>query len=93
MQCEKCGKEYETSGYCQCEPVTIYTPLEIKPIVNYGWVCPLCDKVWSPYVQGCICHEQKLPYVTTVTSGKTSATVVLGDDEPLKTIGVSLYKD
>ncbi len=25
--------------------------------VRYGWICPRCKKVWSPYIESCDCNE------------------------------------
>ena len=32
--------------------------MHVIPGAQLGWQCPLCKRVWSPYVQYCDCHKQ-----------------------------------
>lgn len=57
MNCPKCFKEL-TTALCSCE----HDP---KPIIDYGWSCPICGHVWGPKVDECIrCNAPRINITT-----------------------------
>jgi hypothetical protein len=64
VYCSRCGKPKDTSGtpYEQCTCPPEEKPFPLYPI-QYGWVCPKCGTVNSPYTHSCPCSAQ--PYKIT----------------------------
>lgn len=38
----------------------------MQVISNYGWICPVCKRVLSPFVQECSCRGLKEQSITTM---------------------------
>ena len=36
---------------------TNHTTVEPYKNINYGWKCPVCGRIWSPYVRECTCNH------------------------------------
>lgn len=34
----------------------------------YGWICPLCKKVWAPHMQQCDCQDRPVTVSTNPIS-------------------------
>jgi hypothetical protein len=68
MKCIQCGRELSLTGddyingkcsFCKCLP-------EEKQSTLYGWICPRCGVVHSPFVTECYC-----PPPTITSNGNT----------------------
>lgn len=56
MKCIKCGKEVETITLDgMCEDCWSKQLEKEYPSAMYGWICPRCGIVHSPFVQQCGC--------------------------------------
>ena len=58
MNCIKCNKEltstaddYQNMICSSCK----FTPIVTSPVGMYGWICPRCGQVWSPFTSQCHC--------------------------------------
>ncbi len=63
MKCANCGSELQTgdTGFIcsKCKSKQINQPF------YYGWICPRCGKVHSPYSTHCDCTP---PVITGITN-------------------------
>ena len=73
MKCIKCGKELTSSGddylnitcsVCKLKELT-KTIIPASPVGMYGWICPRCGQVWSPFTSQCHCPPNTITSSTT----------------------------
>jgi hypothetical protein len=65
MICPECGGVHPTYTY-GC-PYRHTSPQPATPYINYGWMCPRCNRVHGPFVRQCDC-----PPISTVGNSSTS---------------------
>ena len=79
MNCEKCGKEMVTTtidGLCMECWAESYR--EKTPPAMYGWICPRCGAVHSPFDLRCDCPP---PVRTWISSSTGEWSVLYGKTE------------
>lgn len=60
MQCPKCGKNYDTTGHTCFGSVA--NDLRFYREHKLGWECPLCHRIYAPWVPDCHrCNALKEP--------------------------------
>lgn len=67
-----------------------YTQLNKYPVSQYGWICPKCNNIYSPFVEQCYECNKKQPV------NKTTYDIFMPDitnppGEPIPTIKKSAY--
>lgn len=61
MMCVRCEKETESvtsqRDFCYCPKCVTEITQTVSCSIRYGWICPRCGKVYSPYVNSCGCNS------------------------------------
>ena len=62
----------------------------MQTLGNYGWICPVCKRVLSPWTPECPCRGQ-VDWTSTTATSNSNKTITLTEDikKDLKDLGLS----
>lgn len=71
MKCSSCGKEMQSTGDDFINGICSFCKLKEtnknQNTLLYGWICPRCQKVHSPFVYECDCPPPMIVKTGTST--------------------------